>query len=285
MKALTGVTLEEFELLIPEFDRIQLEHATSIKRKRAVGGGRKGILKNSTHKLFFILFYLKVYPTYDLAASIFDVDRSRVCRWVQIFLPILETVLGRSCALPKRQINSMEEFLTCFKGVGDIFFDGVERPTQRSKNHEKQRKHYSGKKKRHTRKNIVGTDEYKRVHYLSPTKGGKIHDFKQVKKTGILNHIPPDVSVWVDKGFAGIKDIVDEDQVMIPHKKPKGSELTDDQKTENKIISGIRITVEHAISGIKRFGCATNILRNRKGQDDQMMAICAGLWNFHLQNA
>ena len=75
------------------------------------------------------------------------------------------------------------------------------------------------------------------------------------------------------------------DQVQIPHKKPKDGELTKDQKQENRVISGIRIIVEHAIGGMKRFGAASQIVRNRKGQDDQMMAICAGLWNFHLQNA
>ncbi|WP_440867687.1 hypothetical protein [Symbiopectobacterium purcellii] len=30
------------------------------------------------------------------------------------------------------------------------------------------------------------------------------------------------------------------------------------------MISGIRITVEHAIAGIKRLGCMTQILRNRR---------------------
>jgi len=73
--------------------------------------------------------------------------------------------------------------------------------------------------------------------------------------------------------------------VQIPHKKPKGGSLTKEQKQENKVISGIRVTVEHAIGGMKRFGCTSQIFRNRRGQDDQMMAICAGLWNFHLDNA
>jgi len=45
-------------------------------RKRAVGGGRRHTLKTPTDKLFFILFYLKCYPTFDLAGLLYGVDRA-----------------------------------------------------------------------------------------------------------------------------------------------------------------------------------------------------------------
>lgn len=70
---------------------------------------------------------------------------------------------------------------------------------------------------------------------------------------------------------------------MMPHKKPKGKDLTPEQKKENKIIAAIRIIVEHAIAGIKRFAVMANTYRNKKGQDDSMIQLCAALWNFHLQ--
>jgi hypothetical protein len=38
----------------------------------------------------------------------------------------------------------------------------------------------------------------------------------------------------------------------MPTKKPKGKELTEEQKLENKKISSFRILVEHAIGGVKR---------------------------------
>jgi len=72
---------------------------------------------------------------------------------------------------------------------------------------------------------------------------------------------------------------------MIPTKKPKGKPLTPEQKAENKTIAGMRVIAEHAINGMKRFGALSGIYRNRKGQDDQMIGLCAGLWNFHLQMA
>jgi hypothetical protein len=35
---------------------------------------RKGAIGNTKSKLFFILFYLKVYPTFDLAGFVFGTD-------------------------------------------------------------------------------------------------------------------------------------------------------------------------------------------------------------------
>ena len=70
---------------------------------------------------------------------------------------------------------------------------------------------------------------------------------------------------------------------MMPKKKPRGKRLTPEEKQENKVIAGIRIVVEHAINGVKRFGAMSNTYRNRRGQDDTMIYLCASLWNFHLQ--
>ena len=58
---------------------------------------------------YVLLFYLKVYPTYDLASAIFGVDKSRICRWVKELLPILESTLERSYVLPKRKVQSLQD--------------------------------------------------------------------------------------------------------------------------------------------------------------------------------
>ena len=282
MRSLTGMDSEEFSFLLADFEKSFYVSLKNKERKRAVGGGRKGNLLDVSGKLFFILFYLKVYPTYDLAGFIFHSDKSRTCRWVAQFLPILEEVLGHQAVLPKRKISSFEEFLKFWPEVKDLFVDGTERQTQRPKRSKLQRKRYSGKKKRHTRKNILCADEQKRILFISPTKGGKIHDKKQLDKTGLLSHIPPEVTLWVDKGFQGLSKQI-KNLLMSPTKKPKGKPLAPEQKAENKTIAGLRVIAEHAINGMKRFGALSGIYKNRKGQDDQMIGLCAGLWNFHLQ--
>ena len=283
LRALIGVSKEEFDALAATIDNLLHEHLSSKPRKRAVGGGRKGTLPGSTNKLFFILFYIKVYPTFDLAGFIFGADKSRCCEWHKNLLPLLEKVLGRSIEFPKRRLSSLKEFLEAFPDMKDIFVDGTERRVQRSKIHHKQAKKYSGKKKTHTRKNIIACDERGKILLVSPTKGGKLHDLKCFKKWGIGQHIPEDVVLWADKGFIGVKPFCKSTNIMVPHKRRPRVALTPEQKEENKVVSGLRIVVEHAIGGIKRFGCMSSIYRNRKGQDDRMIAVCSGLWNLHLQ--
>jgi hypothetical protein len=281
-KAVLGVKKETFNKLLVSFRQILQEEAESKKRKRAYGGGSNGNIKDPRKKLFFILWYLKVYPTFDVAAFVFGSSKSRTQAWAHKILPILEKTLDRKLVLPKRRIGSVEEFLELFPFTKEVMLDGVERPTVRSKKSKQQNKHYSGKKKRHTRKNIILTNRKKKVLFLSPTKHGKVHDKKMSDKNGIASHIPEDVSLIVDTGFQGIQKI--HENTLIPKKKPRGGFLTDGEKAWNKLISSTRIVVEHAIGGIKRFGAASHIFRNKKGLDDQFMVVCSGLWNLELES-
>ena len=94
----------------------------------------------------------------------------------------------------------------------------------------------------------------------------------------------------MDLGFLGIKKDYQGDKIEIPHKKPRKSKnnpnptLTEEQKAENKAISQIRIFVEHAIGGIRRFAILVQDFRNKKDNfADDVISIASGLWNFSLQ--
>ena len=152
LKSLTGLDIVKFKELVPYFDTILLETKkqaikTDKNRKRAEGGGKKHTLGNVEAQLFYILFYLKVYPTFDVAGFIFDVNRSQACRWMHKLLPLLEQALDRKFVLPKRQIATMDEFIRLFPEVKDIFADATERAVQRPVNNKRQNRLYSGKKK------------------------------------------------------------------------------------------------------------------------------------------
>ena len=284
LKAVIGMGSKEFKILHKQFDEIYSKIQQKKFRKRAIGGGRQGVIKDTRSKLLFILIYIKVYPTYDLAGALFGVVASRPHEWVNKYLPIIEEALGRHCVLPARKITSSEEFRRLYPGVQEVIFDGAERPIQRPKNNKNQKKAYSGKKKRYTRKNIYMVNKEKKILYLSPTKAGKIHDFKQFKKTTVIDSIPEDVDILVDKGFIGINNLSSH-KTFVPKKKPKNGFLTPEEKEDNALISSIRIKAEHAIGGVKRLGVATNIFRGRFGSDDRFIFVSAALWNFHLQYA
>lgn len=282
-QAILGISKSKFESLLIVFSQILIEHRTNKKRKRIVGGGANGNIKSPTQKLFYILFYLKTYPTFDVAGFVFGSSKSRAHSWTHSILPLLEKALGRKAVLPERRVNSLEEFMVAFPEIKEVLIDGVERPTIRSKKDKTQNKHYSGKKKRHTRKNVIVTDVKKRILILTPTKHGKVHDKKMTDKFMTLSQIPDNVSVLADTGFQGIQN--QHPNVLIPKKRPRGGILSDEDKEFNRLISSVRIAVEHAIGGMKRFRCVSDIFRNKNGLDDRLNTVTAGLWNLHLSEA
>ena len=80
---------------------------------------------------------------------------------------LLEKVLGRKLALPERKLESIEEFITRFPSVTEVMIDVTEQPIQRPQDQQKQKDHYSGKKKRHTRKYLILTYRERGVLVLS----------------------------------------------------------------------------------------------------------------------
>jgi hypothetical protein len=285
VKALTGLSYQEFLDLVPAFNRslreIRMEYP---HRKRNVGGGQKGKLPTIEDKLFFILFYVKTYPTFDVLAFVTDRDRGRCCKSVHLFSKALERALGKKIVLPKRRIRSVEEFMTAFPEVKDVFLDGTERRVKRPKNARRQRKQYSGKKKATTRKNILMTDENKRIMLLSPTKSGRRHDKRLADKITLVEHIPHLVGVWTDSGFQGIQHV--HPNTCVARRGMRNHPLTTQERAENRVIASVRIVAEHAIGGMKRFRAVSDVFRNRIGiLDDRFALIAAGLWNFHLSFA
>lgn len=285
MRALTGLNLAAFDQLLPSFSAAYTAaHPMSPKRQRSPGAGRKANLKEMEDKLFFVLFYFKCYPTFDLAGIFFDFDRSQANRWLHRLQPILETALGEELVLPKRQLRSVAEFINCFPEAERVILDGVERPIQRPQDKKHQERTYTGKKQRNTRKHLGLSDQDKRILLLSPVKDGSFHDKCLLDCSVIAEHIPIDIPIQVDLGFQGFEN--EYDNVELPHKKPRGKELTQEQKDENQSFSGERVVVEHAFGGMKRYNAVADIYRNRKNNfDDHLMLTAAGLWNFYLEAA
>lgn len=291
MPALTGITEKEFNSLLPIFtktltDKMRRRHNNNPDKQRIFGGGRKGFLKTSRDKLFFILFYYKCYPTYDILTFFYNCNRSNACRRQHTLSGILESSLGKKLTLPKRRLKSIEDFFKAFPEAKEVFIDGTERPIQRPKNKEAQKANYSGKKKRHTRKNIIIATKKKRVNFLSKTVEGKQHDFSILKSYAPPKFIPANVRQRVDLGFKGYENQFPSHTISIPERKPRTKNLSRTVKEQNKRKSAVRVLVEHAICGVKRFRIVSDVFRNKiKDFDDKAMLISCGLWNYHLDMA
>jgi len=288
LRALTGLNLKALEKLKPAFAEALLEapipRRSDEPRQREAGAGRKPRLATVEDKLIYVLFYFKCYPTFDLAGLLFDLNRSQANRWLHRLQPVLEAALGKEMALPKRKIRNVEEFLECFPELKRVILDGTERPIQRSKDKEKQKEDYSGKKKRHTRSHLGAIDPDKRILIFTEAYPGKRHDKGILNDENWVQYIPDEVKIQGDLGFFGLQD--EYVNVEIPHKKPKGGKLTDEQKEENRALASERVVCEHAFAGVKRYRIAAEVYRNRKdGFDDSSMFTAAGLWNFYLMAA
>jgi hypothetical protein len=117
------------------------------------------------------------------------------------------------------------------------------------------------------------------VNYLSQTCEGKRHDKKIADEENLT--YPGDIGVYQDTGFQGYAP--DGVQTFQPQKKPKGEEHTPEQKECNRLISSIRIVIEHIIAGIQRCHIVKDMFRNTKEQyDDLVMEIACGLHNFRV---
>ena len=284
--SLTGLRVQEFTDLVFQFENNLKEYWITLRndRKRKVGAGRKGKLPTVEEKLFAVLMYLKAYPTFDVFGFHIGCNRSQAKRWVDHLFPVLEMTLKRKLVLPERKITSVEEFQRLFPEVKEILVDATERKIQRPKNKKRQNKTYSGKKKLHARKNIIVSDKNKKVLVLSSTKSARRHDKRLADKDLLFENIPESVELFVDTGFQGAKQ--KHRNTFLPSKKTKKRPLTDEQKQWNKLISSIRVPVEHAIGGIKRYQAVTQTFRNKKLQlADTFILLAAGLWNYHLQTS
>lgn len=284
-KSLTGVSRKEFEKNLPSFtqavsdyDKRQAEHP---RRERAVGAGGIPSLTDAREMLLFILVYIKQYPTQDLMGVLFGRTQPWACKWVHRLLPLLEQSLGAQQLLPLRRTASIAELRERCPGL-EFIVDGTERPIGRPTQEPAQTEKYSGKKKRHTVKNIVLTNKQtKEIVLLGPTEPGSKHDKRMLDESEVT--LPPGSRLFQDTGFQGYLPFGIE--TLQPVKKPRKGELTEEQKAGNREISRERIGVEHSIGGAKVSRIVREVFRNRRpGMVDTVMMVASGLHNQHMES-
>ena len=150
--ALTGLTVEEFEKLLPSFNRVyERSHPADRtvegkKRQRKVGGGRSSELSKAEERLLFVLIYHKSYPLQEMMALLFKMSQGRVNYWIHRLLPVLKDALNEMGLLPEREPSKFAQHERARGKSPALVIDGVDRRRQRPKNAEEQKLHYSGKK-------------------------------------------------------------------------------------------------------------------------------------------
>lgn len=290
---LVGLNTEEFDKLFDIFNSmwdeyIRKEFIGRKGRERIYGGGNKPKLKSTEDKLLFILMYIRLYPIQILQGMWFDMHESVANRWVHRLTPIVEKTLEFKLVLPKHKGGgrprgrgrTLEEIIKEFPDLKDFLIDATEQAIRRPRNNKRQKECYSGKKKKHTKKNILLSDSIRGyVHFLGRTQPGSIHDKEAADQEALRGR--SDIDIGGDLGFLGYQ--AGNAHIVLPAKKPKGQELSDTVKQQNTIFSGIRIKIEHAICGVKRSRIASDTFRNTKeGYADISMLVACGLHNYRV---
>jgi hypothetical protein len=282
LKSLTGLSVEEFETLLPSFERawqayIQSEFIDQARNRR-YGGGRKPHLVQSCDQLLFILFYFRHYPTQEVQGFLFGIGQPQANQWVHRLTGVLNQALGYEQQLPEREPHRLEAVLKQCPGL-EFIIDGTERPINRPSEPQVQREYFSGKKKTHTVNNNLISHRGGKVVYLSDTYEGSVPD-KLICDLE-AHPFPAGSKLWKDKGYQGYEP--EGVSCFQPKKKPPGQALSEADKDRNREISKERIEIEHQINGIKRCRIVTHRLRSRSDHyaDDVMETAC-GLHNFRL---
>lgn len=289
-KALTGLTIEEFDALYAKVEPVWVEAETRRlnrpDRQRAIGAGAKYSLDLAT-QLVMLFFWLRLYLTMTATGYFFSVDKATVSRNINRLLPLLRQISDEEFQWPEPLGEGRRKGVEqAIRDYSDLFaiVDATEQPVQRSQDNEKQRAHYSGKKKRHTRKTAIVVNEHGLIRAVSDSTPGSVHDITHLRGSGILSRIPKDVGVIGDAGFDGLHKDLPDHSVATTHKARRNHPLTEDQKLINRELSNTRIIVENVLCHLKHFRILAERFRHDVDIYDDVFRTVAGVVNVRTKN-
>jgi AraC-like DNA-binding protein len=224
--------------------------------------GKKSQTVSIEDKLLLTLLYLRQYHTFDDLGEAFGISESYAQK---IFHRVLD-ILVKLLRLPGKKV-------LLEKGIEAILIDVTEQPMERPV--KKQRQWFSGKKKRHTIKAQLIVCLTTLQILLVVCDKGRTHDFKILKKGRL--RILKELKKYGDSGYQGIAKLYDNSTT--PHKKPKGGELTSQQKKENRILARLRIPIEHVNRRCKIFRIVKATYRGKHKHFSKVWTVIAGLVN------
>ena len=105
-----------------------------------------------------------------------------------------------------------------------------------------------------------------------------MHDFALYQRSNLAPH--ESLEVLADSGYQGLQKLHEKSRT--PRKKPRKSELTEEQKQANRELARRRVMVEHVIRSLKIFRILAERYRNRRKRFSLRFNLIAGLYNYEL---
>ncbi len=220
-----------------------LKTRANRKRKYVRDDGRKRKVY-ALQKFLMTLIYLRQNVNHTLVGQLFGVSADTSENVFHEVIPILRKVFPSQKWEAEKKWRKGEQKWSP-EEVDYLLIDSFETPIGRASINEQQRKKYSGKKKMHTLKSQLITDQAGEIIQLDAGFDGPKSDIEIYRDTKLKKQ-------WLEKQKLGDKAYLGED-IETPQKKPKGGELTEEEKAKNREISAKRVIVEHAVRRVKGF--------------------------------
>ena len=129
-------------------------------------------------------------------------------------------------------------------------------------------------------KNLLLINTTLRILFLSETQPGSVHDKRMADTTPYP--LPAGSQLLQDSGFQAFT--LEGVDIIQPTKKPRGKELTPEQKADNREIARRRVRIEHVNSSVKRCRMLKETIRMWKdGMRDMVMEIGCALHNSRVR--
>ena len=219
--------------------------------------------------VLMMLEYLREYRTYSHIGASYGLSETsafNAIRWVENVL-----IQRREFSLPGKRAFYKDDF-----DLEVVLDDAAESPIQRPK---KQKRHYTGKKKRHTMKTQIVVDKKSQTIIAVDFAKGKCHDFNLYKKSNLH---PKETTIMLsDTEYLCLQKL--HKNTLMPKKKTKNKPLTKEDKRINRALSSVRVSNEYVIGKIRRFKIVADPHRNRRKRFCLRFNLIAGICNHELQ--
>lgn len=249
----------------------RLRNQKERKRRFVKGDGRPPVML-PIHKLLMTLLYLRHNTSATLVGQMFGFSADSVEKNA---LPEVLAVLKELFPAARWEAVKRHRFEKWNPDeVDKLIVDSFETPIPRPSDNNRQKRVYSGKKKRHTLKTQIVTDQKGRIMDVNSGHRGPKADVKIWNETELPDELKEKPRIG-DKAYLGAEKLT-----KIPKKKPKGGELSEAEKAANKLISQERIYVEHAIRKVKGFRVVRDEYRLAQGIFPTVVSAIVGLIQF-----
>jgi hypothetical protein len=289
-RSFTSLSVCEFATLADDlrgdWEVVQQSRHKQANRKRREGGGRDLALNTIEDQLLLTLVWLKLYSVYLILEHLFGIDESTVSRTIVSVLPLLRERFTLPEHQGRKKIKTLEElkkFLPNDIDLDDILADATEQSILRPKHKGTRKRFHSGKQHDFTMKTQIATTRKGYVVHVSDSVGGRRHDYRLFKESGLADIIPTASDLYVDGGYQGIQKDYPELASRIPFKKKQGSGMiTHSQKILNKKQRRVRIRVENTLAQLKKFHVLSHTYRHARGRYNDAFRAVVNVFNFRM---